>query len=659
MQSKNLKEKIMGKKEQLFSEFDRVGKSDWEEIVKRDLNGADYKEKLRWDTLEGFSVGPYYTRKDLGSRNEVIASKTEWTSCEPLYLSNPVEIADLLEKESGMEAYLVPLNISEAPGVTARDITGANIVAQKDFNKIAKAAKSSGKKLVLDAEMASPAILAMAKNSGLRREDFLLMYDPFSYVAEYGRFPAGQERLKKIINESVETETYCLCADGSLYKHAGATIVEEVAIMLALASEYLAAVPKDRRELAVKSLFIKTASGPLYFPEMAKIRALRLLWKLLLEEYGTEPETKLLVYAETSKTNKPLSDAYNNMVRVVSEGMSVVIGGADYVTIHPYNEHYEEPSDFSKRIARNVQHILREESHLNRVADPAAGSYYIETMTDTIAEQSWELFKEIEVQGGFLKSAELGIIQEMIHSSAGRKKQAYATRKKVLVGTNNYPNSEDTIPDSTGRNLPAETLPADENPMQESSSDKPVIKTLAEKFTDGATIGEWSKLFYDPGRVQYKILGTFNAGEELDLIRKRTETIQKNGHPVIVQIVQVGSKTWRHARASFSANFLGCAGFEVRDTGGFDSLEQALRSIENVNADIYVLCSSDEEAAEMADSFAKALPEESVIVLAGNPGDKEEHFRKAGFDFFIYLKANLTDTLTAIQDKINREETSK
>lgn len=649
----------MGKKKQLFSEFDKVSKSEWEEIVKRDLNGADYKEKLRWNTLEGFSAGPYYTREDMGAGPNVVSSKTEWTMCEPVYEDKPDQIAALISKNDETDAHYVKLRISEAAGVAARDIYGAKIVSQEEFDEISSALKNSSKKLVVDAGMASPAILALAKNSGLQKEDFLLMYDPFSYIPKHGRFPAGLEQIKKMINEFVEAEICCLCADGSFYKNAGATIVEEVAVMLALASEYMAAVPEDKREQAAKCLFFKTAAGPLYFPEMAKIRAVRLLWKLLLKEYGLEPEIHLPVFAATGKTNKPLSDVHNNMVRVVSEGMSAVIGGADYLMIHPYNEHYEEPSDFSKRIARNVQHILREEAYLGRVADPAAGSYYIETMTDTIAEQSWNLFKEIEVLGGFLKAAEHGTLQEMINSSAGSKKQAYETRKRVLVGTNNYPNSEDGIPDSAERNLTAETLPADEDPMQKPDSDQPVIKTLAEKFADGTTIGEWSKLFYEPGRVLYKTLEKFNAGEELDSIRQRSREMQKNGRPVTVQLVQAGSKTWRHARASFSANFLGCAGFDIKDSGGFDTLEQALKSIESFNADIYVLCSSDDEAPEMAEPFAGALPKESIAVLAGNPGEKEDHYRAAGFDFFIHLKVNLPGTLKAIQDKLNREEASK
>lgn len=649
----------MVKEEQLFHEFNKTGKSDWEEVVNIDLNGADYKEKLQWETLEGFSSGPYYTREDVGSRQPIISAKSEWISCEPVYEDNPLDVANLLEKSRGSDAFLIGLKISEASGVAARDITGVKIVEQEDFDTVANAAKTLSKRVVFDAGMASPAILAMAKNSGLRREDFMLIYDPFTYIAENGRFPLGRDRIRKIINESIETDTLCLCADGSYYKHAGASIIQEVAIMLSLISEYLAAVPEDKREQAARSVFVRTAAGPLYFPEMAKLRALRLLWDLLLKEYGVESEIALPIYAETSKTNKPLTDSYNNMVRVVSEGMSAVIGGADYVTIHPYNEHYEKPSDFSKRIARNVQHILREEAHLGRVSDPAAGAYYIENMTDTIADKSWELFKEIELQGGFLKAVELGTIQEMVRASAERKEQAYATRKKVLVGTNNYPNSEDSIPDSAERDLPAKTLPADEKPLHEAHTDQPVITELAEKFSNGATIGEWSKLFYEPGRVQFKTLDTFNAGEVFDSIRKRTEELRKKRGPIKVQIVQAGNQSWRHARASFTANFMGCAGFEIKDTGGFDMLEDALKSIQTMDADIYVLCSSDKEAAEMAGPFTDALPSGSVMVLAGNPGDKEEFYRSAGFDFFIHLKASLPDTLTAIQHTLNREETSK
>lgn len=648
----------MGKEEQLFQEFEKVSKSDWEEVVKRDLKGADYKEKLRWDTLEGFTFEPYFTSEDVGNERPAIHTERGWISGEPLYENSPEEIEAIVGNGTGQEAYMLTLKLSGDPGASARDLSGAKIVSQKEFDLIADAAASSGKKLIFDAGMASPAVLAMAKNSSLRKEDFFLMYDPFSYVAEYGRYPEGKETILKIVNECTDTDSHCLCADGSVYKHAGATIVEEVAIMLALASEYIAAVPDHKKEMAAKSLFFKTSSGPLYFPEMAKVRALRLLWKLLLEEYGIDSEIQLPIFSETSKTNKPLTDSYNNMVRVVSEAMSAVIGGADVVMVHPYNEHYEEPSDFSRRIARNVQHILREEAHLGKVADPAAGSYYVEKMTDSVAAQSWDIFKEIELQGGFLKSVELGTIQEMIYSSAGRKKQAYATRKRVLVGTNNYPNGSESLPDSAGRNLTAVTLPEDEKPMP-NAGDRPVIPALAENFKNGATFGEHSRLYYNPGRVLYKTVGSFNAGEELDIIRKKVQKLQNNGSPVTVQLVQAGNKTWRHARASFSANFLGCAGFSIKDSGGGDTINEALKSLDNMDADIFVLCSSDDEAIEMAGPFTDAVPDNSIVILAGNPGKHEERFRAEGFDFFIHLKANLPDTLNAILDKLNREEISK
>lgn len=648
----------MSIEEQLFEEFEKVSKSDWEEVVKRDLRGADYKKKLQWKTLEGFSFGPYYTGEDIDSSHPAINVNRGWASCEPLYEEYPREIEALIENGSGSDAYLLTLKLSDAPGADARDLSGAKIVSQKDFDLIAHTAKSSAKKLIFDAGMASPVILAMAQNSELEKDDFLLLYDPFSYIAEHGRYPVGKDHIVKIVNECIETDSHCLCADGSLYKHAGATIVEEVAIMLALASEYMAAVPDNKRENAAKSLIFRTSAGPLYFPEMAKLRAVRILWKLLLEEYGIDTEIQLPIFSETSKINKPLTDSYNNMVRVVSEGMSAVIGGADIVMIHPYNEHYEEPSGFSRRIARNVQHILREEAHLGKVADPAAGSYYIERMTDRIASQSWNLFKEIELAGGFLKSVELGTIQEITDSSSGRKKQAYATRKRVLVGTNNYPNSSETLPEYQGRNLTAKTLPEDEKPMQYDGK-SPVIATLAEYFKKGATFGEYSKLFYSPGRVLYKTLGSFNAGEELDSIRRKTQKLENKGRPVTVQLVQVGNKTWRHARASFSANFLGCAGFKINDTGGFDTLEGALKSFEHKDADIFVLCSSDDEAIEMAGTFANAVPENRVLILAGNPGKNENKLKEDGFDFFIHLQSNLPDTLRAILDKLNREEIRK
>jgi methylmalonyl-CoA mutase len=184
------------------------------------------------------------------------------------------------------------------------------------------------------------------------------------------------------------------------------------------------------------------ASGPNYFLEIAKFRAFKLLWKQVLSEYGIQ-NAQPYITAETAWWNKSQTDAHTNMLRTTTEAMAAALGGCHSITVHRYDHHFNDGSSFASRIARNTQLILQEEAYLNNVADPGAGSYYIEKLTDAIAEKSWELFQEIESKDGFHECLQSGFIQEQIAQSRTEKAEAYKEKKKILVGVNKYQPEEE------------------------------------------------------------------------------------------------------------------------------------------------------------------------------------------------------------------------
>jgi methylmalonyl-CoA mutase len=342
------------------------------------------------------------------------------------------------------------------------------------------------------------------------------------------------------------------------------------------------------------------------------------------------------------------------MLRATTEATAAAVGGANTITVHPYDIHYKQTDDFSQRISRNVSHILDEESHLSAVDNPGEGSYYIEVLTDEIARKAWDFFKLIEKQGGVQKALEANIIQGEVGRSSSMKQQALATRELVLTGVNHYPDPEQSLPDDLFRSIPKDSLhQSEEEPTIDGDN---IIESLSKAFAKGATLGDVIDSFLSPQKQLYPALNTYRAAESFERLRLKTQQFSaQRGRNVTVQLVPVGHKKMRKARATFSQNFLGCAGFRVENHIGFDSVADAADEIAADKADIMVLCGADHEYPELVPQFCDSFGDESVLILAGHPKEHEEAFKDAGIDYFIYTGSNILETLQAIQIQLGMD----
>jgi len=297
--------------------------------------------------------------------------------------------------------------------------------------------------------------------------------------------------------------------------------------------------------------------------------------------------------------------------------MSAVVGGADSITVEPFDIVFGTPDDFSERIARNQQLLLMEESHLDKVADPGAGSYYIESLTQLIAQNAWSIFLDIEEQGGFLAEMKKGKIQKSITDTATSRTSDVARRKEVLLGTNQYPNFNEGISQK------ADLLKAFNR--SESKTDALVERVLPER-----------------------------GARAFEKLRYATE---KSGRKPLVFMIPMGNLAMRKARAQFACNFFACAGFEVRDNNGFKTAEEGVKAALDAKADIVVVCSSDDEYAVLAPEVFKAIAGKAIVVIAGSPACTKD-LESAGIEYFISVKSNVLDTLKMFSDKlgIKREE---
>jgi len=651
------------KTDPLFTEFEPVSTEKWEDVLTRDLKGADYKKKLAWNSIEGIDVLPFYRKEDLENLPHLaegidINTPSKWQFCEPIDKADPAEANAAAKQalENGSDALWFRIRFDPDEGMLGGDISGIRVQDLDDMKTLLDGIDLKTTQVVFDSGVGSPGVLAlihaMMDESDDIAESFSFLFDPFTYIAGHGRLSLPENQLNSVINQMVDSPmSDTLAADGAFYHNCGATIIQELGIALSIASEYLANVPEDKREQTAKKIWMHLSAGSLYFPEIAKFRAARLLWTRVLDGYNLDSDIPLTVHTSTSMWNKSIADPHNNMLRATTEATSAAVGGANRITIHPYNTTFEASDTFSRRIARNVSHILDEESHLTAVDNPGDGSYYVEMLTDEIAKKAWEFFQLIEKQGGFQKAVEADIIQVEVGKSRKAKEEALNTRELVLTGVNNYPDADQELPDNLFQSTPVDSLPQTDS---EPEIDKDhLIDSLTAAFKNGASVGDVISSFLIPQKQLNTALKTYRAAKPFEELRLRTQSLAKSrGKNLSAHLIPIGNKRMRKARATFSQNYLGCAGLQVKNHLGFESVEEAAKDISIDDADIFVLCSSDEEYPDLVADFCKKFGNDSVLILAGYPKDHLESFKEAGIDLFIYSGSNILETLSEVQDKL-------
>jgi len=672
---------MAAKKDSLFDEFPPVSTEEWEEVIKKDLRGADYKKKLKWETGEGFDILPFYRREDLqGDRPKkpLLAGKgkenNRWSICAPIFDKEVEEARNSMHHalERGADALQFTFLIKSTSGMLGGDLEGTSVQSQETFNTLFSNVNLPGTHLVFDSAMASPIVLAMLQNFRAKHasEDTvsaIFSYDPFAYVARKGQLPKRKEFLEnEIADLSKNTESNegikPLCADGRLWHNAGGTIVQELGLSLAAASEYMALLTGRGMDpaTAARSINFMLAAGSKYFPEIAKFRALRILWRQMLEAYEAEEDIPAFIHAETSLWNKTIFDPYVNMLRSTTEGMSAAIGGIDSMTVHPFDRIFEEPDEFSKRIARNTQIIMQEEAYFDKVSDPAAGSYYIEKLTDKIAEKAWSLFQEVEMEGGLLKSLQNGTVQTSLETTQQQRDLEIASRGRVFVGTNQYPNADELVSEDRQLNGEFATVSLKNSDYEFSleSSETAIISSLQKALQEGAALGDLvPKLFQeDWSKQNYRTVKVYRGSEAFEEIRMATE---KHTNRPKVLTLPLGDKKMRKARSSFTSNFFACAGYDIEDPIGFESVDEAVEATKKHSPEIAVICSSDEEYKQLVPALCGKigkLDKEPIIVLAGQPKDKLEEYKQDGVSEFIHAKSNVLETLKIFHRKLGITE---
>ena len=617
-------------KEKLFSDFSPVSTEKWMEKVTADLKGADFEKKLVWKTNEGFKVKPFYRKEDLEGLKTTDALPGEF----PYLRGNKKDNNEWLVRQE------IRVDDVKEANAKALDILNKGIDSLS-FHVKAKELNAAYLEMLLEGICAECVELNFSTCQGHVVDLANLLVEYFQkkgYDLNKLHGSINFDYLNKMLVKGkekgslVDTAKALIAATAALPEYrvinvnaltlnnAGAYIYQELGYALAWGNEYMNQLTEAGIPAATVAKKIKFNFGisSNYFLEIAKFRAGRMLWADIVNSYLAEGDCKcaaqMKIHAETSSFNLTVFDSYVNLLRTQTEAMSAALAGVDSMTVVPFDKAYETPNDFSERLARNQQLLLKEESHFDKVIDPAAGSYYIENLTVSIAKQAWNLFLAVEDEGGFYAAVKAGKVQEAVNASNKARHEAVAKRKEILLGTNQYPNFTE--------------LAGEKRPLE------------AVCCCGGG--------HHDTCEKDVPSLNFDRAASEFEALRLQTETSGKRPKAFMLTI---GNLAMRQARAQFSCNFLACAGYEVVDNLGFSTVEEGVEAAVAAKADIVVLCSSDDEYAEYAVPAFKALNGRAMFIVAGAPACMDE-LKAAGIENFIHVRVNVLETLKEYNAKL-------
>ena len=610
--------------EKLFQEFVAPTKQEWLDKIEVDLKGADFQKRLVWRTNEGFNVQPFYRREDVeklqtplslpGEYPFVRGNKkhdNEWYVRQNIVAASAKEAnqkaLDVLNKGVTSLGFRIPGNeVSKDYVATLLDGIFCDCV-ELNFSTCKRHS----------VELAG-ILVDYFQEKGYDKEKIVasIDWDPIEKIVVKGKDTEALLQYAKTLVETVKDYPHfrVISVNTVALNNAGAYIVQELGYALAWGAEYLQQLVEAGVEptLAASKIKFNMGISENYFMEIAKFRAARLLWADIVKQF--EPvcdcACKMIVNAETSRYNMTLFDAYVNMLRSQTETMSAALAGVHSIVVTPFDAAYETPNEFSERIARNQQLLLKEECHFATVVDPSAGSYYIEELTTSLANEAWKIFLAVEEQGGFLAAVKAGTVQDDINATNDKRHLHAAQRREFILGTNQFPNF-----------------------IEKSDGKEPLVKQCCCKSQE---------------ETVYKTINQARLSADFEALRLRTEKAEKQ--PVAFMLT-IGNLVWRQARAQFSTNFLACAGYKVIDNLGFKTVEEGVDEALKAGAEIVVICSSDDEYAEYAVPAYKYLDNRALFVVAGAPACADE-LKAAGIENFIHVKVNQLETLKMFNEKL-------
>jgi methylmalonyl-CoA mutase len=694
----------------LDEDFPPIGQDEWRALAEADLQGASFEQKLVTHTYEGIDLQPVYTRRDRppvadsnglpglppfvrGARPPG-AVQAGWDlrqeHADPDVLTaNPAILDDL---QGGVRSLLLRLDLAARSGFDPDDAAAAELAGRdglmvyhvEDFDALLAGVHLDMVGVTLEAGAgflpASALLAALWQKRGVTPEQARGAFnaDPLAVLARDGQLPMSPEStLAQLADLASWTAKHyphvtAVRVGTAPYHHAGATAAQDLAFSMATAVEYLRAMTGADLDVdaAARQILFSYSVGTHHFLAIAKLRAARRLWSRVVEASGGSPAAgAMCIHARVSKRVLTLRDPYVNLLRNTVACFAAALGGAEAITSVPYDATVGLPDTLSRRIARNTVLILQEEAHLNRVIDPPGGSWYLDWLTDQVAEKAWTIFQDVERQGGMLAVLRSGWVGQQIDSAFTPRARNLARRKEGITGVSEFPNvSEAPIvrpapPRAALRDAAARRVatvrrgsPALTALAADWRDAGPTTATVIEAAVNGASLGELATaLGFHAEPTFLPPLAPHMFARPFEELRDASDAWQAvHGKRPRVFLANLGPVAHHIARATYAKNFFEAGGFEVVGSDGFRDIDAAARAFAISGATVAVICSSDKLYPELVPQAAPRLKAAGArsVVLAGNPGANEAAWRAAGVNRFIFIKC---DVLATLRDLLREE----
>lgn len=687
-------------------DFPSVSYDEWRAAVEVDLKGAPFDKKLVTRTYEGIALQPLYTRRDRPGAGDsqgypglppfVRGSRPLGALVAKWDLRQEYAQADLSaarraiaeDVDGGVTSLLLRLDAAATSGfdpddVAAKDLAGVDgitIYSVDDFVDVLRDVPPDRVAVSLDAGAAflPPAALVVAwwdrRGVALKDARGAFNADPWGALARTGRLPMDAPTARRMLADLAAwtanhaPHVSAVAVDTAVYHEAGATAAQDIAFGLATAVDYLRAMTDGGLgvDAAANQILFRISLGTHHFLAIAKLRAARKLWSRVVEACGGSADAGgMHIHARLSRRVLTERDPHVNILRNTVAVFAAGLGGAEAITSVPFDSLAGEPSPLARRVARNTALILQEEAHLDRVIDPAGGSWFLDAITDELAQESWKVFQEVERRGGMLAALDSGWIASEIAAAFAPRAADVARRKEGITGVSEFPNVREVRPDRPSPNVA--TLAADASRrvarLRGETKAPPaafpvsgVTATAIEAAKSRATNGQLaSAAGLHKSSLEIQPLATLRFAEPFEELRDAADVWKaRHGSGPRVFLANMGSAGHYTARATYAQNFFEAGGFEVFTNNGFPDAKTAARAFADSGASVAVICSSDQLYADLAARLAGQLKAAGArtVVLAGAPGANESAWRAAGVDRFIFMKC---DVLAVLREMLREE----
>jgi len=619
----------------IATEFPARSLEEWRRLVDKDLKGKPFTS-LQSPLDGGLTLQPLYASQDtppppppgvapyVRGTNALGHTEGGWLVCQEYAEPDIAIAAEAIRNDLERGTLAVWLCLGPTRGIPVKDegtmerLLSSVLLARTPVHLESESAPVS---------MAS-LLLGVATKAGVSHQALSgsLGIDPLGILARTGAMPGGVDGtfteaapLVTSLRESAP-ELRALLVSTRAYSDAGATSVHELAWAIATGVEYLRGMERAgvSPEVAARSVQFALSVGGQFFPEIAKLRAARLLWAKVVAASGGSPEAQAMrLHARTASATKTQRDPWVNILRGTAESFAAVVAGADSISTSPFDEPLGPPDEGARRLARNTQLILRDESSLNRVADPAGGSYYLEQLTTEIARAAWTELQRIEGLGGMEKALAQGDIARVLTETRAARDKAVRTRKHPIVGVSEFPFLGET-------------------PVKREARKAPGTKESAEA---SKSVG------LKPSRLS----------EPFELLRDASDrTLAAKGQRPAAFLASLGAVAEHTTRSMWVVNALAAGGIESREKHGFADPAAAVAAFEESGASLAVISGPDAMYPEWVPALTGQLKAKGarVVAVAGRPGDHEAAFRAAGVDLFIYAGADLFSLLSSLHAQL-------